>query len=241
MPAVIKKFQFQNIHEIEVPDAMRTKIKTNISFVDTAWGGGFTRGVATLFTGSPGAGKTTMMMLIADALGRQGLKVAYNSSEEDVRQLKIVADRLDLEFPFFCGNLPTIEHVIDEAKNKKIDALIIDSLQTLGTKNKNPGTKSAMTELVDKVLDYTKDNFIMTFIIGHVTKDNKMAGAQSVKHMLDAHAHLHLCTSPRCTSCPVGTRIICLEKNRFGIAGVPVYLNLKENGFLQVPPPLSQD
>ena len=56
-----------NILDIEVPEALKKKFKTGLKFVDGAMGGeGFTPSSVTLFTGEPGAGKTTMMRAISN-------------------------------------------------------------------------------------------------------------------------------------------------------------------------------
>ena len=46
-----------NILNIEVPAELKRRCKTGIKFIDDAFGGkGMTPSVATLFTGTPGAG-----------------------------------------------------------------------------------------------------------------------------------------------------------------------------------------
>ena len=50
-----------NINDIEVPAILKTRVKTGLDYVDCAMGGkGFTPSMVTLFTGTPGSGKTTM-------------------------------------------------------------------------------------------------------------------------------------------------------------------------------------
>ena len=67
-----------NILDIEVPEHLTRKFKTGLSFVDGAMGGqGFTPSSVTLFTGTPGAGKTTLMLR---SLTQQPSKVQLSSS-----------------------------------------------------------------------------------------------------------------------------------------------------------------
>ena len=55
----------ENIVNVQVPDALKHKIRSNLDYFDCALGGqGFTPSQAALFTGTPGAGKTTMMDVI---------------------------------------------------------------------------------------------------------------------------------------------------------------------------------
>ena len=52
-----------NILDVQVPDALRKRVKSGLEYFDDALGGkGFTPSAVTLFTGTPGAGKTTMML-----------------------------------------------------------------------------------------------------------------------------------------------------------------------------------
>ena len=62
-----------NILKVKVPKALRNKVQSGLEYVDCALGGeGFTPSQVLFFTGTPGAGKTTMMLTLADSLTRQG-------------------------------------------------------------------------------------------------------------------------------------------------------------------------
>ena len=84
-----------NILDIEVPEHLTRKFRTGLSFVDGAMGGqGFTPSSVTLFTGTPGAGKTTLMLTLADAATKQGATVLFNTAEESLYQTAMTAKRL---------------------------------------------------------------------------------------------------------------------------------------------------
>ena len=71
-----------NILEIEVPKQLRKKIKCGVDYIDAAFGGeGFTPSCVTLFTGTPGSGKTTMMLKIADSITKQGGVAQHGGGE----------------------------------------------------------------------------------------------------------------------------------------------------------------
>ena len=54
-----------SIQDIKVPDVLRKRVKTGLDYFDAVLGGeGFTPSMVTLFTGTPGAGKTTMMLTL---------------------------------------------------------------------------------------------------------------------------------------------------------------------------------
>ena len=124
-----------NILTIQVPEALKRRCKTGIKFIDDAFGGkGMTPSVATLFTGTPGAGKTTLMLQLADSLTRQGHVCLFNTAEESLYQVRGVVDRLKLRNGFICGqdnHVPTLlKHAdeIREANPGKQLFIIIDSL-----------------------------------------------------------------------------------------------------------------
>ncbi|HCT54201.1 MAG TPA: hypothetical protein DF712_17275 [Balneola sp.] len=49
-----------SIQEVAVPEVLKTKVPTGLTYFDDALGGkGFTPSMVTLFIGTPGAGKTT--------------------------------------------------------------------------------------------------------------------------------------------------------------------------------------
>ena len=60
----IKDIEFgTSIQDVEVPSILRKRIPTGLEFFDAVIGGeGFTPSMVTLFTGTPGAGKTTLML-----------------------------------------------------------------------------------------------------------------------------------------------------------------------------------
>ena len=62
-----------NILKVKVPKQLRNKVRCGVDYIDAALGGGgFTPSAVTFFTGTPGSGKTTMMLKMADSLTKQG-------------------------------------------------------------------------------------------------------------------------------------------------------------------------
>ena len=112
-----------NILDIEVPDALKRKFRSGLTFFDEAMGGeGFTPSAVTLFTGEPGAGKTTMMLTLANSLQGYGAQVVFNTAEESLHQMKMTCDRLKLNHPFMVGgedNVQTLIKGCDKIRNSK--------------------------------------------------------------------------------------------------------------------------
>ncbi len=229
-----------NILDIEVPEALRKRNKSGLTYFDDAMGGrGFTPSMVTLFTGTPGAGKTTMMLELANSLTGHGAQVLFNTAEESLYQLKMTVERLRLKHGFAAGQETLVPQLLKncdrlrEAQPKKPFFLIVDSLQCLNDGkygDHQTNSKTAQRALA-MVTDYCKENFCNAIVIGQVTKSGAMAGANVLKHMVDAMVTLDV---ERKDEDLQGCRVLQVEKNRFGGAGHIFFLALRETGFMEV-------
>jgi len=229
-----------NILDIEVPSKLRKRIKSGLPYFDDALGGrGFTPSAVTLFTGTPGAGKTTMMLELANSLTGNGSCVLFNTAEESLYQLKMTVERLHLRYGFAAGqetNVPQLLKNCDKLREKdpsKPFFLIVDSLQCLndgkyGSTQTNSKTAQRSLQMIT---DYCKENFCNAIVIGQVTKNGQMAGANVLKHMVDAMMSIDV---ERKDEDLAGCRILQTQKNRFGGAGHIFFLSLRESGFTEV-------
>ena len=229
-----------NILDVEVPEALRKRIKTGVEYFDDALGGkGFTPSMVTLFTGTPGAGKTTMMLELANSLTGSGSAVLFNTAEESLYQLKMTVERLRLRYGFIAGQETMVPQLLSNcdkiraANPNKHFFLIVDSLQCLndgkyGELNTNTRTAQRAMALIT---DYCKEHFCNAIIIGQVTKSGQMAGANVLQHMVDAMITLDV---ERKDQDLMGCRVLQVEKNRFGGAGHIFFLSLRERGFMEV-------
>lgn len=231
-----------NILDIEVPQALRKKVKSGIKFIDDALGGeGFTPSAVTFFTGTPGAGKTTMMLKMADALTKRGAVVVFNTAEESLYQVKLVAERLNLKNGFHAGqetSVPKLLEYCDALRNKKGNEkrpffLIVDSLQTLddGKYTNGGGGRAKDRRCLSMITDYCKEHFCNAVVIGQVNKSGQMAGSNVLKHMVDSMMTLSVEEKDIDLR---GCRVLQMTKNRFGGAGGTFFLDLKRTGFREV-------
>ena len=92
-----------NINTIVVPEQLRHRVKTGLKFFDDAVAEGLVPSSVMMLTGTPGAGKTTMLLQLAESITRQGHVCLYNTGEESLYQVKMVAERLGLRTGFVCG------------------------------------------------------------------------------------------------------------------------------------------
>lgn len=229
-----------NIKDIKVPAILKTRVKTGLDYFDAAMGGkGFTPSVVTLFTGTPGAGKTTMMLTLADSLSANGASVVFNTGEESLYQVKMVTERLRLRTGFMAGSethVPTLLKQCDviRARNpKKPFFMIIDSLQTMDDGKYADGHINSRTAVraLQMITDYCKEHNTCALVIGQVNKGGQMAGSNKLKHMVDAHVHLSV--EERDAEL-AGCRVLETQKNRFGGAGHAFFLRLNEHGFKEI-------
>lgn len=229
-----------NVLDISVPDALRNKVKSGVDFVDAAMGGeGFTPSQVVFFTGTPGAGKTTMLLKLADSLTKQGAVAVFNTAEESLFQVKLVAERLGLKSGFAVGqetHIPTLIKKCEMLRKKnpgKPFFLLVDSLQCMDDgKYADGGTNSKSAERVlEQVTNWAKETFSNAIVIGQVNKAGKMAGTQKLKHMVDAMIELSIEEKDEDL---MGCRVLKTTKNRFGGAGHQIWLELKKEGFKEV-------
>lgn len=189
-----------------------TRISTDDSELDLVLGGGLVVGSLVLIGGSPGVGKSTLLLKIASNLAKSGKKVLYVSGEESKSQIKLRADRLNAN----CENLfllteLCLEDILSELSKKDYEILIIDSIQTLYS-NKITSAAGSITqvrEITFELMRYSKANNISTFIIGHITKDGAIAGPRILEHMVDVVLYFEGDANKE-------IRILRGFKNRFG-------------------------
>lgn len=76
-----------------VKESFRTK--TGFEELDRVLGGGLVKGSLVLIGGEPGIGKSTLILQLCNKLKGEG-KVLYVSGEESAEQIKLRADRLEI-------------------------------------------------------------------------------------------------------------------------------------------------
>ena len=229
-----------NVLNIEVPEILKKKFPTGVDYIDGAIGGqGFTPSAVTLFTGEPGAGKTTMMLKLADSITRRGGVALFNTAEESLYQTSMTASRLNLKNGFLCGNTDDVRTLLKEseaviaANPGKQFTLIVDSLQCLDDGKYSSGVKTSGTAIrcLELITDFCKQHAAIGIVINQVNKQGKMAGSNKLKHMVDAHMHLSVEKKEKEL---IGCRVLETQKNRFGGCGHIYFLMLSKRGFKTV-------
>jgi len=229
-----------SIQDIKVPAVLKKRVSTGMGYFDCVLGGeGFTPSMVTLFTGTPGAGKTTMMLTLANSLQGHGAQVVFNTAEESLYQVKMTSNRLRLKHAFCVGgetSVPTLLAGCDKVREANPDRpffLIVDSLQCMSDGHFKSGriTTATAERSLGLLTSYAKEHAVNVIVIGQVTKDGKMAGSNKLKHMVDSHIHLSVETKDDDLR---GCRVLETQKNRFGGAGHVIFLRLRKSGFSEV-------
>ncbi len=187
------------------------RIKSDISEFDRCLGGGIVPGSVILIGGEPGVGKSTLLLDVSGKLS-SGSKVLYYSGEESESQIKSRAERLGVNsgniFLLTLGDLEDLKYSIDDIDP---DFLIIDSIQTMNSRNLNgfPGSLSKLRQVTSELTEIAKTKNITVFIIGHITKDGQIAGPKTLEHMVDVVLYFH-------GEIQSDFKILRVEKNRYG-------------------------
>lgn len=165
-----------------------TRFSSNNDEFDLVLGGGIVPGSLTLIGGSPGVGKSTLLLKVAGSIASSGKKVLYVSGEESSGQIKLRANRLDANHDdLYLLSEIKLEEIQDELLRDDYEVVIIDSIQTIYSSalNSAPGSVSQVREITFELMRKAKESDIAMFIIGHITKDGSIAGPRVLEHMVD--------------------------------------------------------
>lgn len=159
----------------------------------------------------------------------------YVSGEESAEQIKLRADRLNInnENLLFLSETD-IDNVENALEKYEPDFVIIDSVQTMYSEEitSAPGSVSQVREITARVMKMCKQKYITTIIIGHVTKDGNIAGPRVLEHMVDTVLYLE---GERYFS----YRILRGVKNRFGSTNEIGMFEMRNEGMTEITDPSS--
>ena len=176
-----KTVAIQEIQTTEHPRIISADIELN-----RVLGGGIVPGSIILVAGEPGIGKSTLFLQIG--LMMKNITVLYVSGEESEQQIKMRADRLQLQpHSFYLLTETNTQTIFQEIKKLKPEIVIIDSIQTLHTKfiEASPGSVSQIRETAAEFQRFAKETNTPVILIGHITKDGSIAGPKILEHMVD--------------------------------------------------------
>lgn len=221
----------QSINNISIENEER--YKTGIDELDRVLGGGIVKGSLILIGGDPGIGKSTLLLQICNILGQRHGTVLYVSGEESTKQIKIRANRLDVDGRgIYIISETNLETILEHIRSVQPAFLIIDSIQTIFNSQLSsaPGSVSQVRECTAAFMNVAKTNDIATFVVGHVTKEGSIAGPRVLEHMVDTVLYFE---GERHHT----YRILRSVKNRFGSTNEIGLFEMRNRGLVEVQNP----
>lgn len=221
----------QLLSDVDIAQAER--ISTGLQEFDRVLGGGIVKGSVVLIGGAPGAGKSTILLQALAHIAQRGSRVLYVSGEESPQQIAERAQRLALPIAGIKmlaeTSVEAITTILDEEQPQ---VAIIDSIQVMYTaaSDSAPGSVSQVRESASLLTQYAKRHEVSFFMVGHVTKDQSLAGPMTLSHIVDAQVVLSATDDAR-------FRVLRADKNRFGSVGELGFFAMESNGLKEVKNP----
>lgn len=218
------------ISNISTDDEIR--YSTGLSELDRVLGGGIVKGSLVLLGGDPGIGKSTILLQICQHLGVNN-KILYVSGEESKRQIKLRADRLNVNNDnLYIQTQTDVELVSETIRQDKPDLVMIDSIQTMSLTElqSSPGSITQVRECTNYLMRVAKSLDIPLIIVGHVNKEGSIAGPKVLEHIVDAVLHFE-------GDKQMSYRILRAIKNRYGSTNEIGVFQMTDCGLLEVENP----
>lgn len=204
------------------------RISSGFDEFDRVLGGGWVPGGVFLLGGQPGIGKSTLLLQTCGRMASRGLKVLYVSGEESEAQVALRARRLGAEWEglrLFCST--ELESALTALEGH--DFLVLDSVQAMKAPEENgwPGTPSQVRAVAQMCIEAAKRRSIPAVLVGHITKEGRIAGPMLLEHMVDGVLSF------------AGEeysqyRMLRVQKNRFGSTEELGVFEMTEQGLVPV-------
>ena len=211
------------------------RLATGIHEFDRVLGGGVVPGSLVLLGGTPGIGKSTILLDAGLRYGQQGIKVLYVSGEESEEQTAMRAVRLggaSANENLLIMTATDLDAILAQANAVQPQLLIIDSIQTMYNAElpTAAGSVGQVRECTAKLLQFAKTTNIAVMVIGHVTKDGNIAGPRLLEHMVDVVLQFEGDRS-------YAFRVLRALKNRFGSTEESGIFSMEAGGLAEVANP----
>lgn len=216
----------------DIQQADDPRCKTGIGELDRVLGGGIVQGSVILIGGDPGIGKSTLV-LQALAEMRGGGDILYVSAEESPSQIKLRADRMQVQSrEVLILPVTSLEEILRTAADISPSLVVIDSIQMIHNEMlpSAPGSVGQVREAAARLTAYAKKSGIPVIIIGHVTKDGAIAGPRVLEHIVDTVLYFEGDSGRT-------FRILRAVKNRFGSTNEIGVFTMTSEGLMEVSNP----
>lgn len=223
--------KIERLSEVKVKDEVR--IKTGIDELDHVLGGGIVEGSVILIGGSPGIGKSTLLLQVCNEISKKGHKVLYISAEESAQQTKLRANRLGkVQTELYIASETNLDVIFEHIKNVQPEVLVIDSIQVMyqADLTSAAGSVSQVRECAARLTVLAKNSGTSVFLVGHVTKEGSLAGPRVLEHLVDCVLYFE-------GEGHTSYRILRTVKNRFGSTNEIGIFEMTTQGLIEVSNP----
>lgn len=207
----------------ELSSADHARRSTGIEPLDRVLGGrdaswGLVVGGSIMVSGGPGAGKTTLLsQMIASVRRPDGSPcevVLWASAEETPAHIRLRAERIGVATSSveIYAQKRDVDRVIAHARKRKVEVLVVDSIQTIVTHDlaSLAGSTQQCLECARRLDAFGKETGCSVVIICQINKSGQSAGPKAIEHLVDATFSIKTCDEFP------SIRYLSAEKNRFG-------------------------
>ena len=203
------------LSDVEVGEE-EDRIVTGIEPLDRVLGGGLVIGSLVILSGTPGAGKSSLLWQVLDAVARPEARL-YAAGEESTRQVAMTARRIGASRPqIHLVHETQIESVLWHARELRAGIVVVDSIHTAQSEASKgqPGSDHQVKSCCNLLRQYAKATETTVVAVSHVNKDGDVSGAMALEHLGDATLMLSLGIEGTDVGPP--WRELRAKKNRFG-------------------------
>lgn len=180
-------------------------------------------------TAIQGFGKTTFLLSLANKLSGQGMNVLYNSTEQQPEDIKDQISDYNIKNKIGVSRFQFVEELFEHCETTYLYegapkfVLMVDSISSIdGIEEKNK------TKIFKALNSWAKQNKVILFVIGTVTKDGNAAGSNELAHIPDAHIELNYSKEKETKN----QKVLRAKKNRFGKTDIEFFYSIEsDKGF----------
>lgn len=202
-----KQINVQRLVDIKHDDL--TRISSGFTEFDRVLGGGMVPAEVILISGEPGIGKSTLLLQVLAK--RQ--KSLYISAEESLQQVALRGRRLNIpdDSDLQIVNAFEINAIMQKVAELQPEIIVVDSIQTVYSDSVRglPGGVSQIKSVASELIKFAKEQGIILFIVGQVTKEGSVAGPKLLEHLVDVVLEIE-------GDSKLDYRVLRCFKNRFG-------------------------
>ncbi len=232
-PAPVGALQSRPQRLNEISGEVGERLYVPVEEFSRVLGGGIVPGSIILLSGDPGIGKSTILLSVSVLLADTAGTVLYVSGEESARQIKMRADRMNLQSDnLYLLTETNLGSIFEHVRQLNPVILVIDSIQTTYMEEieSSPGSVTQVRECASRLQHLAKSSGISVFLVGHVTKEGNIAGPRVLEHIVDTVLYLE--------GDPFQAfRLLRSVKNRFGATSEVGVFEMAGDGMVEVPNP----